>query len=126
LIATCAYAAWDYWRISQLYLLPSQRSSLYRDNTLDKLRGSWLFRNQVQFAELTTTTTTADNASQLFDQALQLLHFSPEPRVIEKLIESAALLDRNDEAVYYLARYRAAFAQSHARWEAESNSHKAP
>ena len=126
LIAVCAYAAWDYWRISQLYLLPAQRSSIYRDNTLDKLRGSWLFSNQVQFAELTTTSTTADNSVQVLEQALQLLHFSPEPRVIEKLIESAVLLGRDDEAAYFLVRYRAAFPEAHARWAAESSSHKAP
>ena len=126
LIAVCTYAAWDYWRISQLYLLPAQRSSIYRDNTLDKLRGSWLFKNQVQFAELTTTPIAADNAAQLHDQALQLLHFSPEPRVVEKLIESAVLLGRDDEAAYYLARYRAAFPEAHAHWAAESASHKAP
>jgi hypothetical protein len=126
LIAICAYAAWDYWRVSQLYLLPAQRSGIYRDNTLDKLRSSWLFKNQVQFAELTTTPTTAHNAAQLLEQALQLLHFSPEPRVVEKLIESAALLGRNDEAVYYLERYRAAFPEAHAHWAAESSGHKTP
>ena len=126
LIASCAYAAWDYWRVSQLYLLPAQRSSIYRDNTLDKLRGSWLFKNQVQFAELTTTPTTAHNAAQLLEQALQLLHFSPEPRVVEKLIESAALLGRDDDAVYYLERYRAAFPEAHAHWAAESSGHKTP
>jgi hypothetical protein len=75
-----------------------------------------LFRNQVQFAELTTTPVTAENAAQLCDQALQLLHFSPEPRVVEKLIESAVLLGRDDEAAYYLARYRAAFPEAHARY----------
>jgi O-antigen ligase len=116
LIAIFAFAAWDYWRVSQLYLLPAERSSIYRDNTLDKVRGSWLFRNQVQFAELTTTPVTAENAAQLCDQALQLLHFSPEPRVVEKLIESAVLLGRDDEAAYYLARYRAAFPEAHARY----------
>jgi hypothetical protein len=26
------------------------------------------------------------------------------------------MLGRNDEAAYYLARYRAAFPQAHARW----------
>ena len=48
--------------------------------------------------------------------ALELLHYSPEPRVIEKLIESAVMLGRDDEALQYLARYRAAFPQEHARW----------
>ena len=116
LIAICAYAAWDYWRISQLYVLPAERHRFYRDNTMDKLRGSWLFKNPVQFAELTTTPATADNAAHLRDLAQQLLHFSPEPRVVEKLIETNVLLGRDDEAKYYLARYRAAFPDAHARY----------
>ncbi len=116
LIAFCAGAGWDYWRVSQLYRMPAERSSAYRDNTLEKLRGSMLFQNPVQFAELTTTSVTAENAAQLRGLALDLLHFSPEPRVVEKLIESSTMLGRNDEAAYYLARYRAAFPQAHARW----------
>ena len=126
MLAGCAYAAWDYWRISQIYLPVDERSSYYRDNTMDKLRKSWLFESQVQFAELTTTNLTADNAEQIYKQALQLLHFSSEPRVIEKLIESATLLGRNDDAAYYLQRYKAAFPDAYARWTAASAGHKAP
>ena len=48
--------------------------------------------------------------------ALELLHYSPEPRVIEKLIESAVMLGRDDEALQYLARFRAAFPKEHASW----------
>jgi O-antigen polymerase len=43
-----------------------------------------------------------------------LLHFSPEPRVIEKLIDSAVLLGRSDEAQYYRLRYQAAFPDNRA------------
>ena len=41
-------------------------------------------------------------------------------RVIEKVIESAALLGRDDEARFYLLRYRAAFPESQARWAKEN------
>ena len=119
LIALCMGAAWDYWRVSQLYRNTAERASGYRDNTLEKVRSSWLFQRQVQFAELTTTPLVAHNAVQLHDLALGLLHFSPEPRVVEKLIESAVMLGRDTEAAYYLARYQAAFPQAHARWAAE-------
>ncbi|MDO9199528.1 Wzy polymerase domain-containing protein [Rhodoferax sp.] len=112
-----AYAAWDYHRVSQIYLIPKMRSEAYRDNTLAKVRDSRLFQNQVRFAELTTTRLTIDNAAHINDLAKAVLHFSPEPRVIEKLIESAVLLRREEEASYYLVRYRAAFPESHARWE---------
>jgi len=116
LIAISGYAAWDYHRVSQIYLTPKMRSEAYRDNTLQKVGGSWLFQDQVHFAELTTTPVTVDNAAHINDLAKDLLHFSPEPRVIEKLIESAVLLGRDDEALFYLVRYQAAFPENHARW----------
>ncbi|MGH6625925.1 MAG: PglL family O-oligosaccharyltransferase [Burkholderiaceae bacterium] len=121
LIASCLYAAWDYHRISQIYLPPEARHPAYREDTLAKVRGSWLFRSQVRFAELTITPLTRDNAEWTYKTARDLLHYSPEPRVIEKVIDSAVLLGRDDEALAHLARYRVAFAKDHARW-AEANA----
>lgn len=126
LVAILGFAAWDYWRVSQLYVVPSDRAEAYREDTMVKVRGSVLFSHQVQFAELTTATVVADNAERLHALALGLLHFSPEPRVVEKLIESAVALRRDDEALFYLQRYQAAFPQAHAAWAAESASHKTP
>ena len=116
LLAAVAYAAWDYHRISQLYLAPQARDPAYRDDTLDKVRGSWLFRNQVLFAELTTTSLQPANARWTFDTATALLHYSPEPRVIEKVIESAVMLGRDEEALLHLVRYRAAFPEEYKKW----------
>ena len=116
LLAGGAYAAWDYWRVSQIYMLPVQRSPVYRDNTLEKIGASWLFRNQVRFAELTTTELTLANAAHLHALAKALLHFSPEPRVAETLIQSAVLLGLEDEAQFYRLRYQAAFPDGYARW----------
>ncbi|MGC1175296.1 PglL family O-oligosaccharyltransferase [Polaromonas sp.] len=116
LLATVAYAAWDYHCISQLYLAPQARDPAYRDNTLDKVHGSWFFRNQVLFAELTTTALKRSNAQWTFDTATALLHYSPEPRVIEKVIESAVMLGRDDEALLHLVRYRAAFPDEYTKW----------
>jgi len=36
--------------------------------------------------------------------------------VVQKLIESAVLLGRDDDARYYLTRFRAAFPEAYARW----------
>ncbi len=121
LIAIIAYAAWDYHRVSQIYLAPEARDEAYRDNTLIKTHDSWLFRNQVRFAGLSLTPLTRDNAQWTYDTATALLHYSPEPRVIEKVIESAVLLGRDDEALAHLVRYRAAFPADHARW-AQANA----
>ncbi|OOG48398.1 PglL family O-oligosaccharyltransferase [Polaromonas sp. A23] len=116
LSAAVAYAAWDYHRVSQIYRAPEMRDPAYRGDTVSKIRGSWLFRNQVRFAELTTTVLKRDNAQWTFDTATGLLHFSPEPRVIEKVIESAVMLGRDDEALLHLVRYRAAFPKEYERW----------
>ncbi|MEP6970027.1 MAG: Wzy polymerase domain-containing protein [Betaproteobacteria bacterium] len=124
-LAGLAYAAWDYHRVSQIYKAPSLRSSGYRDDTLRKVQGSWLFRNQVRFAVLTLTTVTPENAQSLNAMARQLLHFSPEARVVEKLIDSDLMLGRLDDARYYMLRYRRAFPIAYARW-AQGNSHAVP
>ena len=121
LIAFIAYAAWDYHRISQIYLEPESRSAAYRTDTLNKIRGSWLFADQVQFAELLTTPLTPANAEWTLNTAKQLLHYSPESRVVEKLIESAVLLGEDDDALAYLVRYKAAFPKEHILW-AKRNS----
>jgi O-antigen ligase len=115
LMAAIAYAAWDYRRVSQIFLTPATRSAAYRDDTLTKIKNSWLFQNQVRFAELTTTPLTAENAPRLNALALQMLHFSPEPSVIEKLIESAVLMGKKTEAQFYIQRYRAAFPDQDMR-----------
>ena len=118
LMACCAYAAWDYHRVSQIYRAPQDRDAVYRDGTLSKIRDSWLFRKQVDFAELSLTPLTRDNAQWTFNTATALLHYSPEPSVIEKVIESAVMLGLDDEALAHLARYRAAFPKDYARWAA--------
>ena len=124
-LVALAAAAWDYWRVSQLYKIPKQREPQYQVNTLEKVRDSWFFQDQVQFAELMTVPLDKTNAAHRYAQAQRLLHFSPEPRVIEAVIESAVMLGKNDAAVYYAARYKAAFAPAYAAWVAKSARDKA-
>ena len=115
-IAFIAYAWWDYHRISQVYIAPAQRAPAYQNQTLEKIQNSWLFDNQVRFAELTITPLTPDNAEQINAMAHKLLHFSPEARVAEKVIESAVMLKRDDEARVFLRRLQAAYPDEHASW----------
>ena len=110
-LVACAYAAWDYWRISQIYTAPAQRATAYRQDTLQKLQSSWLFEDYVQFAELTTTPLNRENAARMHALALDMLHFSPEPKVVRLVIESATLLGRDAEAQFYLQRFKAAFPE---------------
>lgn len=119
LVAVCgvgAAVALDYYRVSQLYRPVASRPLAYQGDTMAKVSNTVLFTNQVDFALLTTTALTRENAQQVHMLATELLHFSPEPRVIEKLIESALLLGRDDEVAFQLRRYRAAYPEEHARW----------
>ncbi len=118
LLGAALFAGWDYWRVSQIYRAPNERSPAYRVDTLSKVRNSWLFRDQADFAELTTTQLTRANAAHVAVLALRLVHYSPEPRVIKALIESLTLLGRDDEAMVHLARFRAAFPAEYADWRA--------
>lgn len=115
-LVLCGYALWDYHRVSQIYLPPQLRAPAYREDPLADGRLSWLFRGQARFAELTITAPSRANATQMQALASQTLHYSPEPKVIERAIESATLLGRTDEALLYLARYRDAFAREYQQW----------
>ncbi len=124
-MAAIAFATWDYHRISQIYMPAEARSAVYREDTLDKIRPSWLFRDQVMFAELTMNNVSAENAQSLHDIAAELLHYSPEPKVVEKLLDSATLLGRGDEAQQQRARFHAAFPVEYAAW-LETHGEAAP
>jgi O-antigen ligase len=113
--AACLYAAWDYRRVSQIYLPVEARDPGMRD-PLPEIRRSWLFRSQALFAELTIAPLTPANAQWTFDTAVALLHYSPEPRIVEKVIESAVMLGRDSDALAHLARFRAAFPEEYSQW----------
>lgn len=119
LVAGTVFLAWvahDYHRISQLYKVPDKRDPAYRDMAPATTAPSLLFEEQVDFALLPSIALTPATAQQVFDLSGQLLHYSPEPRVIERRIDSAVMLGRDDEAAYHLLRYRIAYPKDHARW----------
>lgn len=123
LIAFLGYAAWDYHRLAQVFLPAAQRSTrTTTGEALAQASRTLLFSDQADFAVLTTTPLTRENAPKIYALAQNLLHFSPEPKVIEALIESATLLGHDAQAVFHGVRYRAAFPEEFARW---SQSHRA-
>jgi O-antigen ligase len=115
-LTACAYAAWDYRRVSQIYLQPEARDAAYQSDTLGHARKSLLFADQALFAELLLTPLTPATAAWVHASASRLLHYSPEPRVVEKLIESAVMLGKDDDALAHLARFKAAFPEEYAVW----------
>jgi hypothetical protein len=93
----CLYAAWDFNRVGQIYRQAASRDAAYRDNPLHHAKQSWLFKNQADFAELTTQAVTADNAAELYPQAMRLMHYSPEARVVQRVIDSGTLLGHDEQ-----------------------------
>ena len=98
LFISCLFAAWDFNRVGQIYRQAASRDVPYRDNPLHHAKLSWLFKNQADFAELTTQTVTADNAAQMYAQGKRLMHYSPEARVVQRVIDSAQLLGYSEGA----------------------------
>lgn len=116
-IAFLAAVAWDYARVSQIYLPRDQRLPAWREHTLDRLRGNaWFFGDAAKFAELTLTPVTRQNASVMYALAGEMLHFSPEPRVVVKRMQAASLLGDDEEVQAQLARFRAAYPEDYLRW----------
>ena len=100
----CLYAAWDFNRVGQIYRQAVSRDAAYRDNPLHHAKQSWLFKNQADFAELTTQNVTQDNAAELYPEAVRLMHYSPEARVVQRVIDSGKLLGHEDQAQALTAR----------------------
>ena len=117
LVAGAAYAAIDYARVLQFYLPASARIRLFSEPSLSSAHRSWLFGHWVDFAQATSTPVDAGNATRMQELNEAILHLSPEPRVIERIIRSAALLQRFDVAWFYLQRYQAAFPAEYADWQ---------
>ncbi len=107
---------WDYHRVRQLYLAPEARDPAYRALKPQGIR-TVLFDRELNFALLTTLPLTPENAARAHALALDLLHYSPEPAVIEALIGSACLLGKEAEVALHVQRYRAAYPLKYARWQ---------
>lgn len=118
-VAVGAAALWwaldCYRQVSQAYLPPEERLARFRADPLTEARPG-PFTGHADFARLTLAPLTRANAAQVLPLALRLLHFSPEPKVVEAVIESALLLGQDELALWHLARFKAAFPREHLAW----------
>lgn len=103
--------AWDYQRVRQVYLPPPLRSPLWQADPWGAARQTWFFGDMVRFAEVTVIPVTPTNAQAMLRASLATLHDSPEPRVINKVIESARLLGQNDLANWHQAQKQKVYGQ---------------
>ena len=109
LLALVCLVGADYARARQIYMPASQRWPVWRDDPLGAARSSWFFQRSATFAELTLTRVTPENAPWVLGTSLEMLHYSPEPKVVRQLILSAQMLGRQDLVALHSARWQAAF-----------------
>ena len=99
----------DYARVRQIYLPHAQRWTVWRDDPWAAARQTMVFGQAVRFAELTGTPVSAENAPALLQESLAMLHYSPEPRVIDKLIDSARQSGQDTLAHWHLRQKQTAY-----------------
>jgi O-antigen ligase len=102
---------YDYQRVRQIFLPPAQRLAQWQAQPWQAAQQTWFFRSTFDFARLTSTPVTPDNAAGMLTASLATLHHSPEPRVLEKLIEAARLSGRDDLAQWHAAQLRAVYGR---------------
>jgi len=112
----CAFVTWNYWRMSQLYMTPDNRAPAYRDDTYAKVLDAWFFGGHVDFAVFSVTPVTEQTAPHLLALGERLLHFSPEAKVVAKMLDAALVLHQEDKLIFYAPRFAAAFPKDYLRW----------
>jgi len=105
------WIGYDYQRMRKIYLPAAQRTGFWRDEPWTHARQTLFFGDAVRFAEVTSTPVTQQNASAMLQASQAVLHYSPEPRVIDKLIESARLSGREDLARWHQAHQQAVYGK---------------
>lgn len=108
-LALTALVALDYQRARQIYLPAAQRWAIWAQDPWAAADRTLFFRRAVRFAQLTGTAVTPDNARAMLQASLAMLHYSPEARVVDKLIESAQLAGQPELAAWHEAQKEAVY-----------------
>jgi len=111
-----ATAALDYARVSQLFMAPQARWARWRQSPFERLGHPMIFRRQADFARLVTLPVTPQTADDVLALTDELMHLSPEPRVIERRLQSELLLGRKADALRDFALYKANFPAEATVW----------
>jgi O-antigen ligase len=116
-------AGFGYYRVRQAYLPLIERDLKYQENTVKKVQNTLIFSDQARLALLMNVrVVNSDNALMVYELAKELLHYSPEPRVIERVIEVASILRLDDDVKFYKIRYKEAFPDAYDKWLAVRGS----
>jgi len=108
-LAAACFVTVDYLRVRQIYVSAQDRLPLWHDRPLATAKGSWLFVRSAIFAELTLTPVNEENAAWVLQTSQDMLHYSPEPRVVRALIDSAQRLGLQTLASEHQQRLRQAY-----------------
>ena len=111
----CWVTAQSYERVSRLYSIEAVRAVVFDPFNELQYHDIFLFVNDVAFSRLSMPVNNGRPEDQ-YALAQQLLHYSAEPRVIERVLESAQRLGRADEVAFYKARYAQAFPERFIEW----------
>ncbi len=116
LLLGISYAGFDFARVTQLYMAAENRVWPFREHTRAYAERSFLYRNAVQFAAVSTDPVTLDQAEQQLAEARMLMHYSPESRVVIRIIECLQVLGRHAEAEAEAAHFKQVYPGEYARW----------
>ena len=109
ILAATAFIAVDYARVRQIFIPASQRTGLWSGDALALAKSSVLFEATAQFAEFSVTPLTPENAASMLASGQAMLHYSPEPKVIRKVIEAADMTGDKATAERHRALMKIAF-----------------
>lgn len=118
MLALVTFVAWDYLKVTQLYLPVSMRLDSYREDTFRKIEDTAFFQRDLLIARLDAMPLNRENAQFVLAGALASLRTATDPRVIEYVIGAAWLLGQTDLAQLHEARYRAAWPKEYEVWRA--------
>ena len=121
LLGLMAFIAYDFSQVRQVYLPAAKRWPIWRNQPFEVAHRSWLFQGTALFAEVTTSRVSQDNARWLFEASQLVLHTSPEPRVIEKLLQSAQWLDDDQVHALHRQRFQKVYPNEYRLWEQRQN-----
>jgi len=110
------FVAWQYIKVSQPYLPPSDRMEGYRDQPVEKAQDLILFRDHLLIGQIVQTELNPRTAPLIHKAALEALKVAPDPQVIIRVIESAALLGLGPELQRHIALFERAWPTEYATW----------
>ena len=120
LLLGMAYASFDFARVTQLYMAVEDRIWPFRNETREQAERSLLYRNAVQFASVSLDPVTLEQAEQQLAIARRLMHYSPESRMVIRIIECLRVLERHAEADAEAEHFKQVYPAEYARWHADA------